>query len=261
MTDRIPPLAALRAFAAVARHGSFARAALALHVSTSAVSHQIRGLEATLGASPADAGPQRRRPHADRRHRGGRVAAARRGGRPSRSSPPPARRCASAHAATRPMLAISANGSVASLWLAPRLAAFAALHPSVQWQVRAIEEEPDLVREGLDLAILRVSPGQSGGGRPAAVQRDGVPGVQPIAVAGRRDAGPAAAQSAAGGSRQQPGKGLVHLARPAWHAGPGEADDCPVRYLQRRHRCGGRGRRHRARTPAADRFRACRADG
>ena len=59
----------------------------------------------------------------------------------------------------RPMLAISANGSVASLWLAPRLAAFAALHPSVQWQVRAIEEDPDMVREGLDLAILRARPG------------------------------------------------------------------------------------------------------
>ena len=57
------------------------------------------------------------------------------------------------------MLAISANGSVASLWLAPRLAAFAALHPSVQWQVRAIEETPDMVREGLDLAILRARPG------------------------------------------------------------------------------------------------------
>ena len=61
---------------------------------------------------------------------------------------------------TRPMLAISASGSVASLWLAPRLAAFAALHPSVQWQVRSIEDnEPDMVREGLDLAVLRVRRG------------------------------------------------------------------------------------------------------
>src|SRR5579863_5814453 len=50
MHDRIPPLAALRAFAAVARHGSFARAAEILHVSTSAVSHQIRGLEDSLGS-------------------------------------------------------------------------------------------------------------------------------------------------------------------------------------------------------------------
>ena len=38
------------------------------------------------------------------------------------------------------MLAISSSGSVSSLWLAPRLAAFAALHPSVQWQVRSIED-------------------------------------------------------------------------------------------------------------------------
>jgi LysR family transcriptional regulator, glycine cleavage system transcriptional activator len=51
MSDRTPPLAALRAFAAVARHGSFARAAATLHVSTSAVIHQIRGLEASLGTA------------------------------------------------------------------------------------------------------------------------------------------------------------------------------------------------------------------
>lgn len=58
------------------------------------------------------------------------------------------------------MLTISANGSVASLWLAPRLASFAALHPSVQWQMRAIEDEaPDMVREELDLAVLRVPRG------------------------------------------------------------------------------------------------------
>ena len=66
---------------------------------------------------------------------------------------------------TRPMLAISASGSVASLWLAPRLAAFAALHPSVQWQLRSIEdEEPDMVREGLDLAVLRVRRGMMAAG-------------------------------------------------------------------------------------------------
>src|SRR6516164_5019599 len=50
MSNHIPPLAALRAFASVARLGSFARAAAALNVSTSAVSHQIRGLELDLGA-------------------------------------------------------------------------------------------------------------------------------------------------------------------------------------------------------------------
>ncbi|MEJ0016559.1 MAG: LysR substrate-binding domain-containing protein [Acetobacteraceae bacterium] len=158
MTDRIPPLAALRAFAAVARHGSFARAALALHVSTSAVSHQVRGLEADLGARLLT------------RARNGaghtRTAVTDEGQALLRAVEATFAQLATACEAVReqargarPMLAISANGSVASLWLAPRLAAFAALHPSVQWQMRAIEDEPDLVREGLDLAVLGVRPG------------------------------------------------------------------------------------------------------
>ena len=41
-----PPLGALRVFEAVARLGSFSRAADELCVTQSAVSHQIRGLEA-----------------------------------------------------------------------------------------------------------------------------------------------------------------------------------------------------------------------
>ena len=158
MTERIPPLAALRAFATVARHGSFARAAAVLHVSTSAVSHQIRGLEATLGARLLT------------RARNGtghtRTAVTAEGEALLRAVESTFAQLATACEAvrerargTRPMLAISANGSVTSLWLAPWLAAFAALHPSVQWQVRAIEEEPDMVREGLDLAILRARPG------------------------------------------------------------------------------------------------------
>lgn len=46
---RLPPLAALRAFEAAARHLSFSRAADELYVTHGAVSHQVRGLEAHLG--------------------------------------------------------------------------------------------------------------------------------------------------------------------------------------------------------------------
>lgn len=46
---RLPPLAALRAFEAAARHLSFRRAAAELAVTPTAISHQIRLLEATLG--------------------------------------------------------------------------------------------------------------------------------------------------------------------------------------------------------------------
>ena len=46
---RLPPLGALRAFEAAARLGSFARAAAELGVTPTAVSHQIRGLEAQCG--------------------------------------------------------------------------------------------------------------------------------------------------------------------------------------------------------------------
>ena len=45
----LPPLTAVRAFEAAARHLSFTRAATELHVTQSAVSHQVRTLEAWLG--------------------------------------------------------------------------------------------------------------------------------------------------------------------------------------------------------------------
>lgn len=52
----IPPLNALRAFEAAARTGSFKDAARELHVSQSAVSHQIKHLEKVLGVKLFDRG-------------------------------------------------------------------------------------------------------------------------------------------------------------------------------------------------------------
>jgi LysR family transcriptional regulator, glycine cleavage system transcriptional activator len=145
-------LAALRAFAAVASEGSFGRAAAVLNVSTSAISHQLRGLEADLGTAllrRARNGSTRTEPtQAGAALLGAIEEAFGRLGAACAAVRDEARR-------TRPILAISANGSIASLWLAPRLARFAALHPSVQWQMQAIETVPDLVAAGLDLALLR----------------------------------------------------------------------------------------------------------
>src|SRR5262245_21269483 len=49
MTRRLPPLTALRAFEAAARHRNFTRAANELHVTQAAISHQVKLLEEWLG--------------------------------------------------------------------------------------------------------------------------------------------------------------------------------------------------------------------
>ena len=49
MARRLPPLNALRAFEAAARHLSFTRAAEELHVTQAAISHQVKALEEHLG--------------------------------------------------------------------------------------------------------------------------------------------------------------------------------------------------------------------
>src|SRR6185295_9185940 len=51
VSQPLPPLNALRAFEAIARHLSFAKAAEELHVTPAALSHQIRALEEQVGLS------------------------------------------------------------------------------------------------------------------------------------------------------------------------------------------------------------------
>lgn len=159
MATHLPQLTAFRAFVAVAREGSFARAAALLNVSTSAVSHQIRALEADL-----------RVPLLTRARNGtghSRTATTAAGSELLAAVEEALERLGDACDAirgearrSRPQLTISANNSFASLWLAPRLAAFAGMHPSTAWHMRAIEEDrPDMAREGLDLAVIRLRPG------------------------------------------------------------------------------------------------------
>lgn len=49
LSERLPPLNAMRAFEAAARHLSFMRAAEEVHVTPAAISHQIKALEDYLG--------------------------------------------------------------------------------------------------------------------------------------------------------------------------------------------------------------------
>lgn len=56
---RLPPLSAIQAFEAAARHLSFARAAKELHITASAVSHRVRVLETLLGVTLFDRRNQR----------------------------------------------------------------------------------------------------------------------------------------------------------------------------------------------------------
>lgn len=58
MPPRLPPLSALRLFEAAGRHQSFKRAAAELHLTPSAVSHGIVGLEQTLGVALFIRSPQ-----------------------------------------------------------------------------------------------------------------------------------------------------------------------------------------------------------
>jgi LysR family glycine cleavage system transcriptional activator len=141
-----PPLGALRAFEAVARHGSFSRAADARCVTQSAVSHQVRGLEAWLGA-PLFARSGNRAtllPHA--------AALADTLGRALTEIDAACRRAR--RAGGPPALTVAVIPSVAICWLIPRLGAFRVLAPGIAVRiVYAFHGQPIDVRD-VDLAIV-----------------------------------------------------------------------------------------------------------
>lgn len=145
MFERLP-LTALRAFESAARLRSFKRAAAELHVTPTAISHQVRLLEHELGVRLFVRLPRRVEPTAHGRQLQERSSAA-------------FLDVADALAALRAtpqagVLTVTTTHSFAALWLVPRLHRFRAAHPDVQVRVEGRPEAVDLrVERGIDVAI------------------------------------------------------------------------------------------------------------
>jgi LysR family transcriptional regulator, glycine cleavage system transcriptional activator len=142
---RLPPLPALRAFEAAARHLSFKRAADELSVTPTAISHHIRLLEGTLGVRLFD-----------RRHRQVVMTAE------AQALYPVLRDGLDNFAAAiagiarkqrRPAVTLSATTAFTARWLIPRMGAFRSAHPNVDMNVLATDDPVDLGTGAVDLAI------------------------------------------------------------------------------------------------------------
>ena len=145
MPDRLPPLTALRAFEAAARHMSFAKAAEELNVTPAALSFQIKSLEEHLGQPVF-----RRLNRAVELTEAGRVLA------PGTSAGFDA--LGSAWRAARRLgdqshLTVTSGPGFTSLWLAPRLFAFATAHPEIELRLSASLKILDFDRDEVDIAI------------------------------------------------------------------------------------------------------------
>jgi LysR family glycine cleavage system transcriptional activator len=145
MKVKLPPLNALRAFEATARHLSMTRAAGELHVTPGAISLQIRELETALGLPLFLRRPRALELTPEGSAYAGRVQAAFALIREATAEVTAKRRSAT--------LSVTCTASVAAQWLLPRLAAFQAEMPDLDIQINSSNRVFDLERDGIDLAI------------------------------------------------------------------------------------------------------------
>lgn len=141
---RLPPLVAVRAFEAGARHLSFTRAADELCVTQTAISHQVRQLETWLGVRLFE-----RAGHALRLTGAGRTYLAEVG--------EVLDRLATVTEAVRGRrdgpLRITVLPSFAACWLVPRLGRFRALHPDIELKLTSSPETSAFTEDRFDLGI------------------------------------------------------------------------------------------------------------
>lgn len=140
----VPPVASLQAFEAVARRRSFALAATELHLTASAISHQVARLESQLGVRLFE-----RSAHGVRLSTAGDLYLTRVSGA-----------LAAIAAATDDLrqgvsnsLYVHSAPSLASLWLMPRLRAFAQAHPDISLNLSAAHTHSDFALGQADIDI------------------------------------------------------------------------------------------------------------
>ena len=147
MTYRIPPLNALRAFEAAARHLSFKQAAAELNVTPGAVSLQVKGLEETLGVRLFD-----------RIHNGLMLTSE------GQAYLTPIRSAFTNISVATEMIAprsdgvdltIGSEANIAIKWLVPKMAAFQRAHPDVRVRIGEAASAEAIVQGEVDVAILK----------------------------------------------------------------------------------------------------------
>lgn len=172
-----PPLNALQVFVSAARAKNLTRAAERLHLTVSALSHQVRTLEQRLGYTLFKRGPRgltltpegnllldRVGPHLDA------IDGALRPLRTRRDN----------------VLSLSAMPSLASSWLMPRLPRFVALHPDLELNLDSSIDVIDFSDCRFD-AALRYGPGQWDGVTSELLFEEWLtPVASPSLLAGRK---------------------------------------------------------------------------
>lgn len=145
MSNRLPPLTALRAFDAAARHLSFAKAADELNVTPAALSFQIKSLEEHLGT-----------PLFHRLNRAVELTEAGRQLAPGASEGFATLRAAwrsAQRVINQSSVTITAGPAFTAKWLAPRLFRFAQAHPGIDLRFSATLRVLDFDRDDVDAAI------------------------------------------------------------------------------------------------------------
>ena len=143
----LPSFHALRAFEAAARLGSFVRASQELHLTPSAISHQVRALEEHFGRPLFAAGSRARVLTED----GARLSA----GLVHAFDAMEAACAEVAPRASASTLTVHCAPSFAAKWLGPRLSGFMERHPSVSIRMSTGAGSYDLIKdEATDVAIV-----------------------------------------------------------------------------------------------------------